>query len=270
MLKVIEDNLQSKIDEIRWYHEFDFGNNLKARSFEPDVDGHRRIWSFIEQHLESVDFRGKTVLDIGAWDGYWSFYAEQKGAAYVLAADDLSQNWSNGQGLHLAKQLLESSVSINQNISIYQLASLNRHFDIIMCFGVYYHLLDPFQAFAQIRHCCHSDTVVLLAGGLGKEGMRDGEARYSFRDSRLPTFVPSVALFENLLQAAYLRVKSLSWLRLGPFRRVIGLLHHLKYYRSFDTTFIDEAFIVCNPFEGINELHSYEPPFGLKKYDGRF
>ena len=268
--KVNEDNLQSRIDEVRWYHEFDFSDNLKARSHEPDVESHRRIWSFIAQHLERIDFRDKTVLDIGAWDGYWSFHAERRGASQVLAADDLSQNWSTGQGIHLAKELFASSISIDQDTSIYQLTSLNRRFDIIMCFGVHYHLLDPFHAFSQIRHCCHSDTIVLLAGTVGKEGMRADEARYSFRGSRMPTFMASAALLENLLQAAYLEVKSVSWLRPGRFRRLIGLLHHFKYYQSFDTTFVDEAFIVCRPFEGINEVHPYEPPFGLKKYDSRF
>ena len=33
------------------------------------------------------DFRGRTVLDIGAWDGYYSFLAERQGAARVVALD---------------------------------------------------------------------------------------------------------------------------------------------------------------------------------------
>ena len=33
------------------------------------------------------DLTGKTVMDVGAWDGFFSFEAEKRGAKYVLAAD---------------------------------------------------------------------------------------------------------------------------------------------------------------------------------------
>jgi len=91
------EGLQAEIDSVAWYHEFDFGNGHTARSRTPDVAAHRRLWNFIEEGLSRIDFRGKTVLDIGCWDGYWSFYAERHGAASVLATDDLSQNWSTGE-----------------------------------------------------------------------------------------------------------------------------------------------------------------------------
>jgi len=82
----------------------------------PDIAGHRKIWSFTRQHLDAVDFRGKSVLDVGAWDGYWSFYAEKRGAERVLATDDRTQNWSDGNGIHLAKELFQSNSSISPSI----------------------------------------------------------------------------------------------------------------------------------------------------------
>ena len=127
---------QARIDEIDWYHEFDFGRGLKARSTAPDVSWHRQVWRFVERQLEGVDFRDKTVLEVGAWDGYWSFLAERRGAKYVLASDDLTQNWSDGRGIHLAKEMLGSHVDINQGLSVYRLGELGRTFDIVMCFGV--------------------------------------------------------------------------------------------------------------------------------------
>lgn len=267
---MVDRNLQKSIDEIQWYHEFDFGGGLKARSYTPDVADHRKVWRFIEQQLAAINFHGKTVLEIGAWDGYWSFLAERKGAEYVLASDDVSQNWSDGRGLLLAKELLRSSVRINQNLSVYQLSSLNRTFDIIMCLGVYYHLLDPFYAFAQLRHCCHPGSLVLLEGNVGRAGMRADEARYTFGDSRTSSFTPSVPMLENLLKSAYLRVQSQAYLRPGPFRRIKGLAQQVRRFKSISTTFIDRAFTVCAPFEGANELHTYKPPFGLGNYDDRF
>ena len=79
---------QARIDEINWSREFDFGQGLKARSTAPDVSWHRQVWRFVERQLEEVDFRDKTVLEVGAWDGYWSFLAERRGAKHVLASGD--------------------------------------------------------------------------------------------------------------------------------------------------------------------------------------
>jgi len=155
---------QARIDAITWYHEFDFGNGLKAKTKVAAAESHRQIWRSIEQNLSAIDFQGKSVLDIGCWDGYWSFYAERRGARSVLATDDCTQNWMGSAGCLLAKELYGSSVSVNLNLSVYELASLNQQFDIILFLGVYYHLFDPFYALAQIRHCCHSDTVVLMEG----------------------------------------------------------------------------------------------------------
>lgn len=261
---------QARIDAVQWFHEFDFGDGLRARSHAPDVEDHRRIWRFIEGQLETVDFRGKSVLDIGAWDGYWSFYAERRGARSVLASDDATQNWSDGGGLLLAKELLGSNVEVKQDLPIYELRTLGRKFDVVICFGVYYHLIDPFYAFAQLRHCCHSGSLVLLEGDAGRNGMRADEARYRFADTRWPTFVPSAPLLKNLLAAAYLRVESQAWLRPGLSRFLLGYAHHLKHHHIIDRTFIDRVFTVCTPFEGANLLHTYEPPFGLKAYDTRF
>ena len=100
--------IQERIDRIHWYHEFDFGNGLRAQVNTPDVQSHRALWRFIETELDKIDFAGKTVLDLGCWDGYWSFYAERRGAARVLATDDSSQNWTGSAGFHLAMPLFFS------------------------------------------------------------------------------------------------------------------------------------------------------------------
>ena len=80
----------------------------------------------------------------------------------MLATDDATQNWAGDSGLRLAKELLNSSIKINTNLSVYRLTELKTKFDIILCLGVYYHLIDPFYGFAQICHCCHENTIIVL------------------------------------------------------------------------------------------------------------
>jgi hypothetical protein len=70
-------------------------DRLRRRTQVPAAARHHDIWSAIQTFLEPVDFAGKTVLVIGCWDGQWSFLAENRGAARLLATDDCSQHWTS-------------------------------------------------------------------------------------------------------------------------------------------------------------------------------
>jgi tRNA (mo5U34)-methyltransferase len=264
---------QELIDSIRWYHEFDFPNGLVARANTPDVEGHRALWRFIEQQLDRVDFRGRSVLDIGCWDGYWSFYAEKRGAARVLAADDQTQNWAGSSGLLLAKELLGSAIETKLDVSVYELDRLTEPFDVILCLGVYYHLVDPFYAFAQIRQRCHQDTVVIFDGDV-TTGMRPNTVQIDPSDHSLPIFVPTVESLNKLLKAAYLEPVSQSFIfRVRPWRwhdRLRVSIDAVAGKQSRLPLRLNRAITVCRPFQGVNEMHHYKPPFGLAAYDDRF
>jgi tRNA (mo5U34)-methyltransferase len=279
---------QAEIDSVTWYHEFDFGSGLQTRTHCHQYDDHRRVWKFIESHLARVDFRGKSVLDIGAWDGYWSFYAERRGARRVLASDDLGQNWSQGRGIHLAKELLDSSVEINQSLSVYDLASLGRKFDVILFLGVYYHLHDPFHALAQIRHCCHPSSVVVIDGPVATN-LRPNEALYDFAHHGCE-WLPTVEALKQLLRATYFAEPTAAYLdpppapapgRLGWRWRLhacwdslVGsrpvLLNRLNQIADHSSTHSRRALLTCTPHEGEVDLHHYRPPLGLHAYDPRF
>ena len=54
-----------------------------------------------------------SVLDVGAWDGFFSFEAERRGAARVLAIDSFSwegDGWGSKAGFELAHEALGSRV----------------------------------------------------------------------------------------------------------------------------------------------------------------
>ncbi|QVL32450.1 DUF1698 domain-containing protein [Telmatocola sphagniphila] len=280
-------SLQAKIDSVNWYHEFDFGNGLVARTKTPDEATHRAIWNFIETGLKTIDFQGKSVLDIGCWDGYWSFYAEKHGATNVLATDDRTQNWSNDQGIHIAKELLKSSVRINQDVSVYKLADLKEKFDVILFLGVYYHLFDPFYALTQIRHCCHPDTIVFIDGPVGTE-MSPGEVLYDFTNRRVE-LLPTTEALRQMIQAAYFTELDCSYLeppvppppgrlgwrwRLGLVRDALaGARSEIRKKTEMilpPRTGNRRLLMKCKPFSGKNPIYDYTPPFGLNAYDSRF
>jgi len=83
------------------------------------------------------DLRGKRVLDVGAWDGWFSFECERRGAD-VVAVDCLPLDT-----FLEAKELLGSRVEY-LTLDVAELSSkLLGHFDIVLFFGVLYHLRHP-------------------------------------------------------------------------------------------------------------------------------
>ena len=267
--------LQKEIDAIHWYHEYDFGNGLRAVSVSQAED-HRRIWRFIESELDKIDFAGKSVLEIGCWDGYWSFYAERRGAKRVLATDDVSQNWASGAGVRLAKKLLNSNIELNQNVSIYEASKLNEKFDIILCLGVYYHLVDPFAGFAEVRHLMHENTLAVFEGD-GTVELRPDTFYWDMSDSSKSCFVPTQWGLNHMLKTAYMDVVSQSWMRPPPPMQInvdpahlIGTLGDKDPSGFAPLKHRERILTVTKAFEGENPLHPYRPPFNLGRFDTRF
>ena len=98
-----------------------------------------------------ADMTGMTVLDIGAWDGYFSFEFERRGAARVLAVDTFA--WRDGgiANFLLAHEHFKSKVEYRE-LDAHDLSpDLIGTFDLVFCCGVLYHLRHPLMALERIR-----------------------------------------------------------------------------------------------------------------------
>jgi len=83
------------------------------------------------------DLRGKRVLDIGAWDGWFSFECERRGAT-VVAADCVELDT-----FLEARELIGSKVEyVTLDVPELSEARLGK-FDIVLFLGVLYHLRHP-------------------------------------------------------------------------------------------------------------------------------
>ena len=78
----MDDRLElvGRIGEQWWFHSVDLGDGLVTRGIATENEVLRAPGAI----PSVVD---KTVLDIGAWDGKYSFEAERAGAARVVALD---------------------------------------------------------------------------------------------------------------------------------------------------------------------------------------
>jgi len=110
--------------------------------------------------FDRVDFAGKSVLDIGCWDGYFSFMAEQRGASRVLSLDDPHFRWGGTDGYRFLHDHFKSQAEWRKG-SIYELP--DERFDIVLCYGVLYHINDPLTA---MINCFKSALDQVLFEGL--------------------------------------------------------------------------------------------------------
>jgi tRNA (mo5U34)-methyltransferase len=298
--------LQAEVDAVPWYHEFDFPGGIKAPS-PAHADVHRPLWRFMYEQLDRIDFAGKSVIDLGCWDGYWSFYAERRGAASVLATDDASQNWAGSRGLLLAKRLLGSRVETDLSLSVYDVARVGRRFDVVLCLGLYYHLHDPFLAFANVRHLLAPGGVAVVEGNVllpdAPAGTQVFDLAAAGRNSK---FTPDLHSLKDMLRCAYLEPSSVAliqqdpaaptapplqppgappgwrwrlrmcWQALRGSREGVRELARLITHTAQEPPLARErwgcqrALLVCTPVEGESPEHLYRPPLGLHQYDPRF
>lgn len=154
------EELKHRVAQIQWFHCIDLGHGIVT----PGVDDTAKKLPSL-QLPES--FVGKTVLDIGAWDGFFSFEAAKRGAERVLATDHFCWNgegWGSQEGFNLAREVLGLNVEDREidamDISLEAVGA----FDVVFYLGVLYHLRHPLLSLEKVaevtRECLILETEV--------------------------------------------------------------------------------------------------------------
>jgi tRNA (mo5U34)-methyltransferase len=145
-LKMDGRDLKAEVASLNWWHTIDLGDGV----ITPGIDDTPRK---LQRLRLPEDLRGKSVLDIGAWDGFFSFEAERRGASRVLALDSYAWNgstWGSKRGFELARAALGSIVEDREmevlDISPDKIGT----FDIVFFLGVLYHMRHPLLALEKI------------------------------------------------------------------------------------------------------------------------
>lgn len=166
----------SEMGQISWFHAIDLGNGVVTPGPAPNPA--------LDQPGAFPDVQGRTVLDIGAWDGKYSFRAEQRGATRVVALDHYvwqvdwearerywrecgaegripdpladqrflsTEDLPGRRGFDYAKAALGSRVEPVVADFMAADAETLGTFDVVLFFGVLYHVLDPFAALRRVR-----------------------------------------------------------------------------------------------------------------------
>jgi tRNA (mo5U34)-methyltransferase len=140
------ESLRRDVTALQWWHTIDLGNGIVTPGLDPTP-------ARLPELQIPQDLTGLSVLDIGAWDGFFSFEAERRGARRVLATDSFcwgQGGWGSKAGFTLARQALGSRVE-DLNIDPLEL-SPDRvgTFDLVFFIGVLYHMRHPLLALERV------------------------------------------------------------------------------------------------------------------------
>jgi tRNA (mo5U34)-methyltransferase len=102
------------------------------------------------------DLRGKRVLDIGCAEGFFSFEAERRGAREVIGIDSFPDSVRRFNIVKEARQSAATAFLMN----VYDLDPRRLGtFDVVLFYGVFYHLKHPQYALERIRSVCTGDLI---------------------------------------------------------------------------------------------------------------
>ncbi len=158
-MKLSREEKQALVDSVKfWYHTIDLGDGVVTPGWPVIRELNRLTLGFLP-----ASFAGCSVLDVGCWDGLFSFAAERRHAAPVLAVDNLGGGDGfvqadlpdlKGQGfepLLAVKKALGSGVE-HRPFDVYQLSPQDPgRVDYTFFFGVLYHLWHPMLALLHLR-----------------------------------------------------------------------------------------------------------------------
>jgi tRNA (mo5U34)-methyltransferase len=223
------DEIRRQADAIAWFHSIDLGDGITTK-------GQSDLALSVDRF---PDFAGRSVLDIGAWDGYYSFQAEHSGAARVVALDnyawgvdfvarerywaecaangtlpdhakDLTDFWRadlpGRRGFDFAKERLHSDVT--PVVGDFATMDLNEIgvFDVVMYLGVLYHMKEPLTCLERVRRVT-SQVAVVETAALHVPGLEDERLLQFHPGGELNTdfgnwYVPNLAAIHALCLAA--------------------------------------------------------------------
>jgi tRNA (mo5U34)-methyltransferase len=230
------NDLQARVAAIRWYHTIDLGGGITTQGVD---DSPARL---ARAHLPA-SLEGLSVLDIGAWDGFFSFECERRGASRVVAADYYSwqgAGWGTKAGFTLAREVLGSRVE-DIDIDVMDLTPERvGTFDLVLFLGVLYHLRHPFLALERVASVARDrlilETVVDMVGF-------SRPAMVFYPDRELngdPTnwWGPNAPAVRGMLESlGFERVTTVTRLPNAAYRAARAAYHHLRGKNSLPLAF---------------------------------
>ena len=201
-----------------WHQRFELAPGVHAPGSN-DVD-----W-LLDAAGMPADLGGASVLDIGTTNGGTAFALERRGASRVVATDILGPMHF---GFEAIRSALGSRVEFRQ-LSVYELArAMPEQFDVVVFWGVLYHLRHPLLALDNVRAVTAGTAFVETAvcddetGALGELPIARFYRLDELGGDSSNWFAPSVAGLLDWCRSCGLEpTRSVSWPEGAPSRAMV-------------------------------------------------
>jgi tRNA (mo5U34)-methyltransferase len=144
--------LRRRVEAIHpWFHSIALPGGIVT----PGA-GQPNLLSAMADTYFAMGIAGLSVLDVGAWDGYFSFEAERRGGSEILAVDHYA--WQpGGPGNRAAIDLCREALGSRIRVLDLELPDVTPStvgtFDVVLFNGIIYHVTDP------VHHLMHMAQV---------------------------------------------------------------------------------------------------------------
>jgi tRNA (mo5U34)-methyltransferase len=147
-----------------WFHTFALAPGIYTPGIARD-HGYRLAV------LGADRFAGRSVLDVGAFDGFYSFLAEARGARRVVAVDNEQYvDWvrsrfgvtlQGGAGFRAIAGLVASRVEYRRMDAL-DVRELGERFDVALCFGILHRVTNPVALLRSLAGVLAPDGEIVL------------------------------------------------------------------------------------------------------------
>jgi tRNA (mo5U34)-methyltransferase len=146
--------------QTEWFHSFILSDGTR-------INGRKTL-----EHLQvefdevfgPVDLSGRSVLDIGAWNGAFTLEAMRRGAGRALSIDFYTWIDARFRGFEKFLYVRKDSGFHNIDYKLLQVEDISKAtvgtFDIVLFLGVFYHLRDPLYIFDRLADIVQDCLVV--------------------------------------------------------------------------------------------------------------
>jgi tRNA (mo5U34)-methyltransferase len=234
-----KQDLRARAESLKWYHTLDLGHGVVTQGIDNSAERLPRLQL-------PRDLSGRSVLDIGAWDGFFSFEAERRHASRVVATDHYAWHgtgWGTGQGkagFQLARAALDSRVE-DVDVDVMELSPERvGTFDVVLFLGVLYHVPNPLLALERVASV--TGGLLILETVVDMVGLsRPAAAFYPDRElNNDPTnwWGPNQAAVTGMLRSVgFARVEVITPVRSAGFRAARAVKHWLTGRNSLAAAF---------------------------------
>lgn len=139
------EHFPENVADLFWWHSINLGGGIVTPGYKTRYEISREA----EAIFAPLTLRGRSVADIGAWNGAFTVEAKRRGAARMLAIDHYTWDHAHFRGKQTF-ELVMSRLGIDAETKVIDIQKATADqigkWQVVLFLGVFYHLFNPISA----------------------------------------------------------------------------------------------------------------------------